>query len=107
MTKDSNVADLAVWPIKKAVRKFTAFCLNYDKNCELLASLVPVDLTVENMQDSMCILGNVVFVGDEDNSISLAMQFLKQSHNFVGSLRVQVAGRFVRQNDRRIVYQSA
>ncbi len=48
----------------------------------------------------MRVLRNVVFVGDENNRISLAMQILEQRHDFFAGLRVKVSRGLVCKNNR-------
>ena len=60
--------------------------------------LVAVDFAVEDVEDTMRVLGNVMFMSDKDDGIALPVKFIKQTHNFMRSLRVKVSGRFVCQN---------
>ena len=49
--------------------------------------------------------GHIRFVRDEHDRIARLMQSLEQRHDFNAGLRVEVAGRLVGQQDRRIVYE--
>jgi hypothetical protein len=41
------------------------------------------------------VLRNVRLVGDQDDGIALGVQIIKQSHNLIAGLGVQVAGRLI------------
>ena len=51
--------------------------------------------------------GDVVFVGDQDDSVAVGLQAIHQGHDFVSGLGVEVAGGFVGEDDRRTVYEGA
>ena len=55
----------------------------------------------------MSVLSNVFFVCDQDNSVAFVVQTLKERHDFVAGSGVEVAGRFIGEQNRRAVHQSA
>src|SRR5262249_12618817 len=68
-------------------------------------AFVSGDYAILDEDNAMRILGDVMLVSDQDNRIALRLQAIEKSHDFVAGLRVEVAGRFVGENDRRPVYQ--
>src|ERR1700683_4184321 len=73
----------------------------------LALPLVALDDSVLDIHDAVSILGNVMLVCDQHDGISLAVQPVKKCHDLVSGCRVQVARRFVRQNDGRPIHQRA
>src|SRR5258708_20666198 len=67
--------------------------------------LVALDAAILNVDDAMGVLGNVMLMGHQNNGIAFAVQPVKQCHDFVAGLRVEVSGRLVGENDRRTIYQ--
>src|SRR6185437_233283 len=59
---------------------------------------VALDHSVLNMDHSVGVGGDVVFVGDEDDGIAFGMKAIEQGHDFVTGLRVQVSGGLVGKN---------
>ena len=53
----------------------------------------------------MRVFGDVVFVGDQHDGVAFAMQAIEERHDLVAGLRVEVAGRFVGEDDRRPIDQ--
>src|ERR1700728_384985 len=72
----------------------------------LFFPLVALDHSVFDVDNAVSIFGNVMFVRDQHNGISLAVQAIEQGHNLITSLRVEVAGGFVRQDDGWPIHQS-
>src|ERR1041385_8168820 len=50
-------------------------------------------------------LRDIVLVRDQNNRVPLRLQTVEKGRDFITSLGVQVAGRFVGENDRWTVYQ--
>src|SRR5690348_5481788 len=73
----------------------------------VLASLVSGDDTVLVVNHAVGILGDIVLVSHENDSVALALQPIEQGHNLDAGLGVEVAGGFVREDDGRLVHQSA
>ena len=55
--------------------------------------------------DSFGMLGDVIFVSDHNDRLSLIVELLKKSHDFVGRFGIEVTGRFIGQNKRWVVDQ--
>src|SRR4029079_1159600 len=51
-------------------------------------------------------IGNVGFVGNENNCVSALIQIFEKRHNLIASFRIEISGRFIGQDDGWIVYQS-
>ena len=60
---------------------------------------------VSEFNDSVGIFCDIRFVCYEDYRITIFMNLLKNRHNFDRSLGIEVTGRFIGQNNRRIIYQ--
>ena len=70
--------------------------------------LVDLDLAVAELDDPRAVLGDVHFVRDQhDGDAALHVQLLEDVHDLDAGARVEVAGRLVRQQDRRLVDQRA
>src|SRR5450631_1153245 len=84
---------------------------NFQRKREMLSSLprpfalIAGDHAVLDVNHAMRVLRDVAFVGDQDDRVSLGLQAIKQRHDLNTGLRVQVARRFVGQDDRRLVHQ--
>ncbi|MBA7568093.1 hypothetical protein ES708_09814 [subsurface metagenome] len=59
---------------------------------------------VQNMDRPVGMLGNDGFMSDQDNGIALPVEFIQQAHDLLPGNRVQVAGRFIGQNNGRVVH---
>ena len=55
----------------------------------------------------MSVLGNVIFVRDQNDGVSLTVQIGEQGHDFLAGARVEVSRRLVGQDDRRRIHQGA
>jgi hypothetical protein len=64
-----------------------------------LAALVPVDSPIEYVQHSMCVFGDVVLVGYQDDCVALIVKFSKQHHDLLRRLRIEITGRLVGEDD--------
>src|SRR5579872_5064054 len=71
----------------------------------LLLSLVTGNHTVFDVDHPVGVIGDIGLMGDQYDGVALAMQMGEQGHNLAAGLRIQVSGRLVRQDDRRIVDQ--
>ena len=68
------------------------------------ASPLPDNPAVHQCQDALCLLREGGGVRDHDNrSVLFLMKLVEQVHDRAARLRIQCAGRLIRQNDRRIV----
>lgn len=63
------------------------------------------DFAVADMDDSMGVAGDIRLVCHDDNGVSLGVELVHQRHDFSAGLGVEVASRFVRKNDGRIIDQ--
>src|SRR5262249_4901530 len=50
---------------------------------------------------------DVSLVRNQDGGVSLGVKPVKELHDFHASLRIEISGRLVRQNDRRMVHECA
>src|ERR1700745_721963 len=50
---------------------------------------------------------DIGFARNENNCVSALIQILEKRHDFVAGFRIEIAGRFICQNDGWIVYQGA
>ena len=75
------------------------------RKLNLSLSLVSFDHPIFDVNDAMGVLRDVVLVGYEDNGISLSVETVKQGHDVIAGLRVEVASRFVGKNDGGLVHQ--
>src|SRR5437899_12529063 len=73
-----------------------------EPNCLLLLyGLVGGNPAVTEVNDTMRVLRNVMFVGHQDDGVPLPMQVLEEPHDLFAVLRIQVSCRLVRQHDGR------
>ena len=75
--------------------------INFATQLVVLAPLVAGDYAVLDVNDAVRVLGDVVFVGDQDDGVAVGLQAVQQGHDFDAGLRVEVAGGFVGEDDRR------
>src|SRR3546814_10894240 len=52
-------------------------------------------------------LGNIVLMGDQHDGVAFAVQFVEQRHDLGAGVAVQIAGRLVAEQDRRVRHQRA
>jgi len=62
---------------------------------------------VADVNYTMGVFGYVVFVGDQDNRVSLGVQLVHKGHYFITGLGIEIAGRLIGQDDGRTIYQGA
>lgn len=65
------------------------------------------DFAVADADDAAGSLGDILFVRDQNDGVAVLMKFIKKEHDFVARGRIQVAGRFIGQEDGGPVDQSA
>src|SRR5215510_1356194 len=65
------------------------------------------DLSVEDRDHAVGVLGDVMFVRHDDDRVAALVQRVEQLHNLLRGLRIEVAGRLVGENNRRTVDQGA
>jgi hypothetical protein len=51
-----------------------------------LSSLVPVNPAIEDMKNAVSVLGDVRFVGDQDNGVPLEVKLIEETHNLLRGL---------------------
>ena len=73
----------------------------------LLVGLVRLNPAVAQTDDALGVLGHFVFVRDQDDGLALVAEFFKDQQDFLGGFGVEVARRFVGQNEVRVVHQAA
>ena len=64
-----------------------------------LDGFVGSDLAVTNEDNAVSMVCNVVFMGDENDGVSLTVEILEEGHDFFAGFRIQVARGLVRQDD--------
>ena len=69
--------------------------------------LVPLNLPIQEVNHPLGVARKVRFVGHEDNGVTLPRERFELRHDLPTSSRVQVARRFVGQQDRRTIHQSS
>src|ERR1700751_2704924 len=103
--------EVAVWMLQTKTPSRAAGRIYFRSRIRLVpviaALLVAGNNAVFAVNHTVRVLGDIVLVRDQDDCVSLALQTVKQRHDFHASLRVQVSSRFVRQNDRGLVHQRA
>ena len=65
------------------------------------------DDAIADVDDAMGELGDVRLMGDDDDRVPVRVEFLKKGHDLVAGLGVEVAGRFVGEDDRGPVDEGA
>ena len=73
---------------------------------QLLHPLVFFHFSVADVDDAVSVQGDIVLVGHQHNGITLRVEALEQSHDFVAGSRVQVSGGLISQQDGRVIHQS-
>jgi len=67
-----------------------------------------VDASVAHVHDAFAVFGDIDFVGHDDHGDAFVVVELPQrDHDFIGRSGIEVAGRFVRQEQRRLIDQGA
>src|SRR5690625_387094 len=66
-----------------------------------------VDETVLEMDDTFGAIRDMIIVRDHDNRFAAFVKFVEQLENFLLGLGVEVSGRFVGEDDQRIVCEGA
>jgi hypothetical protein len=90
--------------VEKQERRLSAMNRTINlRSLSLLPSYIPVYLTVEYMKRAMCVFGDVMLVRDEYYGVPLPVQLVKKSHYFLRRLGVQITGRFIGKNNRRVI----
>src|SRR5882672_7149222 len=94
-------------PTLYRTRRMSKVTLRFLESRLLLNRFVGSDFAVADVDDAVSVLGNVIFVGDQNDGVSLTVQIGEQGHDFLAGARVEVSSRLVGQDDRRRVHQSA
>src|SRR6187402_2493267 len=71
------------------------------------APYVALDQTVAQAHDPVRVRGDLVFVRDQDDGVALGMQVAEHAHDLGAGGAVEVAGRFVGQDDRGVAHERA
>src|SRR5262249_6216046 len=71
----------------------------------LLDCLVFFDQAIADRDDAMRTSGDVVLVRDKNDRVAVFVKFLEEVHDVIARRRVERAGRFVSQQDRRMIHQ--
>jgi hypothetical protein len=67
---------------------------------------VTVNPTISHVDYALCVARHAFFVRHYDNRLSFPMKLIKQSQDVLARFAIEVAGRFIRQQDARITDQS-
>ncbi len=59
---------------------------------------------VKDVNNSLCVAGDVAVMRDHDHCHALVIQLLKQFHDLLPGFRVQCSGRFISKQDRRLIH---
>src|SRR3984893_16113672 len=68
---------------------------------------IALDASIPQSHNSPSVPRDIFFVSHDDDRVAALIKILQQHHDLFASPRVEIPGRFVRQNDRRIIYQSS
>jgi hypothetical protein len=64
------------------------------------------ELAITERYDALRVFGDVVFMGNEnDGATMLFIQFLERAEHDLSRLGVEVSGRFIGKNERRVVHK--
>ena len=69
--------------------------------------LIGEDLAVADVDDAVSVLGDIGFVGDEDDGVAFCVELIEEGHDFGAGLGVEVAGGLVGEDDGRTVDEGA
>ena len=69
--------------------------------------LVGFDAAVADVDDAVGLSGDVVFVGDQDDGVSVLVQMRKQGHDFRAGLRIEIPRRLIGEHNRGRIHQRA
>src|SRR5688572_14059135 len=98
---------IAFKPTFRMVRNFILIPSVSRGRPPLRRSAVLQDPSVPEDDDPLRVLRDVVLVGDEDDRLAFVVQALEHRHDLFRRLRVEVAGRLVREYQSRIVDERA
>ena len=95
--------------IERGRERTRPFLSDYDSGVRgrALRQRILFDPAVANRDHAMGVGGDVGFVRDEDDGVAGAVQAIEERHDFDAGLRIEVAGRLVGEQDRRVVDQRA
>ena len=71
----------------------------------MLSPLIGFNQTVAKSDYTMCIIGNIFFMGNQYNRIAGSLNFIENFHDLDRRFCVEVTCGFISQNQRRIVHQ--
>ena len=66
-----------------------------------------MQITVTQADDPLGVGGDVVFMRDHDNGAAFIVEPFEQRQDLLGGHAIQVAGRFVGQDEVRVIHQAA
>ena len=90
-------------------KKWLVLAGNFDAKfgSELIATFVAGKHTVAQNNHTFGVCGDVGFVRNHDNGLTLRCQVFEHAHDFFGRLRIEVTGRFVSEQNGRPVHECA
>src|SRR5690625_2038346 len=71
----------------------------------MLNSFVDLNQSISQPQNPPGMIGDIILVSDQNDGISGPVELFKKAHNLIPSLRVQISGRFISQEDGWIIDQ--
>src|ERR1051325_3035456 len=73
----------------------------------LFPAFIAGDQSIFDVNDTIGMLGDVRFMGDQYDCMAGSVKFRKKRHNLVSSLRIEISGGLVGEQNRRVVHQRA
>ncbi len=67
--------------------------------------LIPGNQPVADFDDPFGMSGNLLIVGDQDDGVTIGVQFMQNRHHFLAALAVQGDGGLIGQDDVAAVHQ--
>src|SRR5690606_16488793 len=65
------------------------------------------DAAIADLDDALCVLGDLHIVRDDDDGVAFGVQLLQDLHHLLAAVRIERAGRLVGQDDFAAVHQRA
>ena len=70
-------------------------------------ALVGRDLSITDTDDAMRIIRNVAFVSNQNDCVAFGVKLVEEFHDLDAGLGIEITGRLVGKNDRRMIHQCA
>ena len=69
------------------------------------SSMVGFNQTITQMHGATRMRGNIALVGHQNDRVAALIKIFEKGHDFLAGFGIKIPGRFIRQNDGRIVHQ--